>query len=124
MTDYLDVDDALVIVDIMGQQVRDIGLLASAVARPRASAFGEDVYRTLAAKGAALIDGVNRNHPLVDGNKRLSWICAVVFAGRNGFDLSADVDDAERVIMLAAGGHLELDQLTNWITENLTTKQT
>ena len=122
MTDYLDVDDALIVVDIMGQQVRDIGLLASAVARSRASAFGEDVYRTLSAKAAALIDSVNRNHPLVDGNKRLSWICAVVFVGRNGFDLSADVDDAERVIMLAAGGHLELDQLTNWITENLTNR--
>ncbi len=119
MTDYLDTDDAMDIVAVMGQQVRDIGLLASAVARPRASAFGNDAYRTLPAKVAALLDGVNRNHPLVDGNKRLSWICAVVFAQRNGFDLTADVDDAERIILRVAAGDIHLDQLTNWITAHL-----
>ncbi len=119
MTDYLDTDDAMDIVAVMGQQVRDIGLLASAVARPRASAFGDDAYRTLPAKVAALVDGVNRNHPLVDGNKRLSWVCAVVFAQRNGFDLAADVDDAERIIFPVAAGDIHLDQLTHWIAAHL-----
>ncbi len=119
MTDYLDCDDGLEIVSVMGQRVRDVGLLASALARPQASAFREDAYSSFPAKVASLIDGINRNHPLVDGNKRLSWVCAFIFAQRNGFTLQADVDDAELCIRSVAADELSLDQLTNWVADHL-----
>ena len=54
--------------------VRDHGLLSSAVARPQASAFGEDAYPDLESKAAALLQSLVRNHPLIDGNKRLGLL--------------------------------------------------
>ena len=76
MTDFLGTEDALIIAEEMGLVVRDPGLLAGAVARPLASAFGADAYDILERKLAALIEAIDRGHPLVDGNKRLSWVCA------------------------------------------------
>lgn len=69
---YLSVDDLLEIASgVIGTfAVRDRGLLASSVARPRASAFGEDAYRTFAGKAAALTHSLARNHAWVDGNTR------------------------------------------------------
>lgn len=52
--------------------VADAGLLQSALARPQATVFGQDAYRSLAAKAAALMESLARNHCLVDGNKMWS----------------------------------------------------
>lgn len=120
MTEFLTVEDASELATaVLHQPVRDYGLLASAVARPQASAFGADAYASFPAKVAALIDGINRSHPLVDGNKRLSWLCAVVFAQLNGFDLTTHVDEGERVILAVAAGTMELDALTDWVSAHL-----
>ena len=64
-------------------------------------------------------DGVNLNHPLMDGNKRLCWVCAVIFAQRNGFDLANDVDDAEKMIITTTAGNVAFDQLTTWVADHL-----
>ncbi len=58
---YLTTEDGLAIAGYMGLQVRDAGLLASALARPAATAFGTDIYPTLELKIAAFMHGVNRN---------------------------------------------------------------
>jgi death-on-curing protein len=115
MTNYLSVEETLLIVHEMGFVIRDEGLLGAAVARPQSSAFGEDIYQSFDEKCAALLDGVNRNHPLVDGNKRLSWVCATNFAAINGFDLVADQVEIFRAVTAVAAGHLELEALTQWI---------
>jgi len=120
---YLTVEDGLAIAARAGLTVGDPGLLASAMARPQASAFGEDAYPTLALKAAALIDSINRNHPLVDGNKRLSWLCAVVFMRLNGFDIAADPDDAEQLIVAVAVGRAELPAISTWIEDHTGTFQ-
>jgi death-on-curing protein len=79
--DYLSLEDLLEIAigTIDEVAIRDRGLLASAAARPRSSAFGEDAYPMFAAKAAALMHSVARNHALVDGNKRLAWAATRVF---------------------------------------------
>jgi death-on-curing protein len=115
MTDYLDTEDALIVAEELGLVVRDPGLLAAAVARPAASAFGADAYDTLAQKVAALIAGINRNQPLVDGNKRLSWVCAVVFAHLNGADLIAEQSDINDAVRGVAAGDGSLGRLTTWV---------
>ncbi|MGV1036441.1 MAG: type II toxin-antitoxin system death-on-curing family toxin [Candidatus Nanopelagicales bacterium] len=120
MTDYLSTEDAAQIAELLGQSVRDLGLLASAVARPQASAFGVDAYGSLPEKIAALIDGINRNHPLADGNKRLSWICGVTFANLNGHELATNPTDGERVIIAAAAGDIDLSALAVWVEQHLT----
>ena len=72
MTVFLDRDDVLVAAAAaLGTQpaVADYGLLDSAVARPRATAFGLDAYPTLLTKAAALMQSLARNHSLVDGKQ-------------------------------------------------------
>jgi death on curing protein len=66
------------------QKVRHLELLEAAVARPSASAFGEDAYPTLAEKAAALLHSVARNHPFTDGNKRTATLSALMMLAANG----------------------------------------
>ncbi|MFT4125129.1 MAG: type II toxin-antitoxin system death-on-curing family toxin [Gordonia sp. (in: high G+C Gram-positive bacteria)] len=88
--------------------VRDEGLLQSAIARPRASAFGLDAYPSLWDKAAALMHSLATNHPFVDGNKRTSWQCAYVFLAINGIDPSVELDNdaAEIFVLDVAEGRL------------------
>ena len=96
---------------IVGVVVRDIGLLASAAARPQTTAFGEDAYVGVAGKAAALMHSLARNHALVDGNKRLAWAATRVFCLMNARDLAFDVDAAETLVISAATGELDASAL-------------
>jgi death-on-curing protein len=112
MTEYLDLDDLLEIgrQAIVGEVVvRDYGLLESALARPRASVFGEDAYPDRHHKAAALLHSLARNHALVDGNKRLAWTACRTFLAINGQWISAPEDDRfDLVIRVATGFEPEL----------------
>ncbi len=116
---HLTVEDAVDLAEALGFTLRDLGLLASAVERPRTSAFGEDIYPTLELRIAALLHGINRNHPLVDGNKRLSWVCAVAYARINGFDLYASQDDIYDMVIGVASGKTEVPEIAEWISLHL-----
>jgi death-on-curing protein len=87
--------------------VRDIGLLESALARPQASAFGEDAYPTLDVKAPALLHSIARNHALVDGNKRLALAALISFYGMNGRRLTLTNDDAYDLVTQVAAGELD-----------------
>jgi death-on-curing protein len=92
--------------------VRDIGLLEAAVHRPRASVLGHDAYPDLLAKAGALLHSLARNHPLVDGNKRLAWLATYVLCAKNGVELDADDDLAyELVTNVAAGSIDDVDEI-------------
>ena len=91
--EYVELEDILQLVRHLGVgPVHDVGLLDSAVARPRSSAFGEDAYSSISLKAAALLHSITNNHALVDGNKRLAWLATTVFLDLNGLapDLSND----------------------------------
>lgn len=113
--DYVDLGDALEAVKQLGLTVHDVGLLASALERPRTNLFGTEVYPDIHHKAAALMDGVNRADALIDGNKRLCWVLTVLFYERNGFDLSADVDDALQFVLSVAGTHQEVPDIAAWL---------
>lgn len=87
--------------------VRDHGLLESALARPRATAFGQDAYEGLEEKAAALLHSLARNHALVDGNKRLALASTIAFLGINGRRLTLTNDEAYTLIMDVASGQLD-----------------
>jgi death-on-curing protein len=120
--DYLSVDDLLEIAvgviegDVV---VRDHGLLASAAARPRSSAFGQDAYPTFADQAAALMHSLARNHALVDGNKRLAWAATRVFCLLNGRDLRFDIDEAEATVIAVASGELDARALAVVLREHV-----
>lgn len=88
-------------------EVRDYGLLEAALARPRASAFGEDAYKTLDEKAAALLHSLAKNHALEDGNKRLSLAGLIAFYGMNGRRLTLTNAQAYDLIIDVADGTLD-----------------
>ena len=88
-------------------KVRDHGLLESALARPRATAFGQDAYPTLDEKAAALLHSLARNHALVDGNKRLALGGLIAFYGVNGRRLTLTNDAAYELVTAVAAGTLD-----------------
>ncbi len=104
----LDLDDLLHIARrTLGEfEVRDIGLLESAAVRPRSTAFGEDAYPSVHDKAAALLHSTARNHPLVDGNERLSSAATIAFYGLNGMQLTRSNDEAYEFVMAIASGEL------------------
>jgi len=113
---FLDVEDLLHIAErATGApvEVRDLGLLDSAAARPRASAYGSDAYSTLHEKAAALLHSVVRNHALVDGNKRLSWLATVVFLDLNGHAPDLDDDAAFALVMDVAAGAADVAEIAD-----------
>jgi death-on-curing protein len=113
---HLDLDDLLyVAARTLGEvQVRDAGLLESALARPRSSAFGEDIYPSIHGKAAALQHSVARNHALVDGNKRLALAATIAFYGLNGFRLTLSNDEAYDLVIAVASGELDdVDVMTS-----------
>ena len=87
--------------------IRDVGLLESALARPQATAFGSDAYPSLDAKAAALLHSLARNHALIDGNKRLALAAVIAFYGLNGRRLTLTNDDAYELIINVAAGKLD-----------------
>jgi death-on-curing protein len=87
--------------------VRDYGLLESALARPQASAFGEDAYPDIHQKAAALLHSLARNHALVDGNKRIGFAATIAFLGMNGIRLTLSNDEAYDLVMNVATGALD-----------------
>ncbi len=119
--DYLSVDDLLeVAAGVLDEvRVRDAGLLASAAARPSTTVFGADAYPTFAAKAAALMHSLARNHALVDGNKRLAWSATRAFCLLNGRDIRYLVDAAERFVLSGAAGQLDGPQMAAWIDAHL-----
>ena len=119
--DYLSVEDLLEIAaGVLGQvPVRDVGLLASAAARPATVVFGDEAYPTFGEKAAVLMHSLARNHALLDGNKRLAWAATRAFCLLNARDLRYDVDDAEAFVVRVAAGVLDVHAMTAWIDEHL-----
>lgn len=111
---YLDVESLLTLADLAvgGQaQVRDVGLLSSAAARP-GSGFGDfEAYPSLYEKAAALLHSLVRNHALIDGNKRLGWTAAVVFCDLNGSWIEAPDDEAYDLVIAVAEGRLDVPEI-------------
>lgn len=108
---YLTVEDLVRIAEAaigVPPRVRDIGLLSSAATRPQTFVFGHDAYPEVWSKAAALLHSLARNHPLVDGNKRLAWTAARVLLYLNGVPaVPVDAVEAERFVLSVADGTLD-----------------
>ena len=98
--------------------VRDLGLLESAVARPRASFEGKELYPELFTKAAALMDSVINNRPFVDGNKRMGITAAGLFLRINGWKLTATLDELETCTLRVATVGMKVAELALWLRDN------
>ena len=94
--------------------LRDVGLLVSAVTRPQAVFAGSDLYPSLEAKAAALMQSLILNHPFLDGNKRTGVTAAALFLLGNGRGLTADNAEVERFTYAVTNGQITLDEMALW----------
>jgi death-on-curing protein len=119
VSELLTFEDALAVLDEMHLVLADPGLLASAVARPASTVFGEDAYPDLITKDAALLESVVRNHALVDGNKRAGWALAMVTLWLNDYELDYDEGEAFVMVMSVAEGTSRLAEITQWLADRV-----
>jgi death-on-curing protein len=99
--------------------IRDVNALESALAQPRQSFGGIDLYPDLATKASALCFSLVLNHPFVDGNKRVGHAAMEVFLLVNGHEIRAGVDEQEQLMLQLAAGHLKRDALVEWVKQHL-----
>lgn len=98
--------------------IRDVGLIESAVARPQASYAGEDLYRDIFDKTAALLQSLLKNHPFIDGNKRTALSSAGIFLKMNGYILQNKHKEEVEFAIKVDNEHLSLEQITSWLKKN------
>lgn len=97
--------------------LRDRGALESAVAQPRMTFSGVDLYPQLTDKAAALCFSLVMNHPFVDGNKRIGHAAMETMLVINGVELIATVEDSEATILSLAAGSLSRAEFTTWVKD-------
>ncbi len=99
--------------------VRDRGALESAVAQPRMTFGGQELYASLAEKASALAFSLVMNHPFVDGNKRVGHAAMAVLLRANGYDLTGTLDEHEEVFLAVACGTITRRDFAQWINEHM-----
>lgn len=119
--EFLSLEDLLDIVTALRiGPVRDLGLLNAAALRPQTTLMGQDAYSSTAAKAAALLESLTKNHALIDGNERLAWASCSVFFSLNALEISETVsnDDVYDLVVAVASSRVTLEQvcatLSDW----------
>ncbi len=118
MTRYLDLESFVNQLQRIVFRVRDLGLLYSALSRPRASLFGQDAYPSIYLKAAALMESIILNHPMIDGNKRSSWFGLNAFLLLNGLVIEADQVEAYEFVLGIATKKIDIESSANWIEKH------
>jgi len=93
--------------------------LEAALAQPRLTFDQSDLYPSLVSKAAALCLSIIMNHPFVDGNKRVGHAGMETFLILNGYQIQADVDQQERIILHLAAGEIHRDEFTSWLNDHV-----
>ncbi len=107
--DFLTLEDALFKITLLGFYVKDPGLLDSALSRPKTTVFGQFAYPSIETMAAAMHQSLLKNHPLVDGNKRTSWMLLNTFLELNGHELEMTDDEGMDFTLGVAESRYDLD---------------
>lgn len=99
--------------------IRDLGALESAVAQPRMTFGGEELYPTIVEKASALGFSLIQNHPFLDGNKRIGHAAMEMLLVLNGYQISASIDEQVSVILQVASGEMRREAFTNWLRDHI-----
>ncbi|MBD2197075.1 MULTISPECIES: type II toxin-antitoxin system death-on-curing family toxin [Calothrix] len=122
---YLTLTEVLELYDRIIQQsggsagIANLGSVESALAQPTMTFGGEELYPTIIEKASALGFLLIKNHPFIDGNKRIGHAAMEVFLILNGFEIKATVDEQEQVILQVASGELRRDEFTQWLRQHI-----
>jgi len=99
--------------------IRDRGLLESAISRPFQTFDKKELYSDSIQKAAALIESIVKNHPFIDGNKRIGYVLMRLLLLDNGLDIIANQDEKFDFVIGIASGRLDFGQICNWIKKHL-----
>jgi len=99
--------------------IRNQGLLESALAQPCVSYAGQELYPSLIEKVTALGFSLINNHPFVDGNKRIGHAAIEVILLMNGYEIQADVDTQEAVILAVAASKMNRESFLEWLQRDV-----
>lgn len=98
--------------------LRDEGMLESAMNAPFQTFAGEEVYPSLQQKATRLCFGLVKNHPFIDGNKRIGAHAMLVFLALNGIELDYTQEELSGVILSLAAGEIDQSELLRWVIEH------
>jgi death-on-curing protein len=127
---YLSTDEVMELHQLLAAQsggsqgVRDRNGLESAIAQPSMTFDGQELYSTIAEKAVALGFTLIKNHPFVDGNKRIGHAAMETFLILNGFEIDALPDKQEQIILGVASGRIGRGAFVDWIRAHLITHRT
>jgi death-on-curing protein len=99
--------------------IRDVGLLQSALAMPQAGFGGKYLHRDICEMAAAYLFHLVKNHPFVDGNKRVGAVSAVVFLAMNDLTLDAPVPAFEELVLAVAQGQADKQAIAQFFREHV-----
>lgn len=96
-------------------EIRDTGMLESAIAQPQMTFGGQELYPDVAAKASAIGFSLVCNHPFIDGNKRVGYAAMETFLVMNGYELECSVDETEQIVLSVASGTTTRQELLDWL---------
>ena len=99
--------------------IRDKSSLESAISRPFQTFDKKELYPNPIEKSAALIESIIKNHPFIDGNKRLGYVLMRLLLMENGLDIEIDEESKYRFVIQIAKGDLKFDEICDWIKNNI-----
>ncbi len=102
--------------------IHDLNGLDSAIAQPRMTFGGEELYPTIVEKASALGFSLIMNHLFVDGNKRAGHAATETFLVLNGFEIKASTDEQEKIILQVAAGEMKREAFTEWLRAHVVEK--
>jgi death on curing protein len=102
-----------------GVGIRDLGALESAVAQPRMTFNGKELYPSVAEKASALGYSLIQNHPFIDGNKRTGHAAMETFLILNGYEISASTDEQVEILLGVASGKISRKVFTDWLQNHI-----
>ena len=97
--------------------IRDIGLLESALDRPK-NTYHYKPKSSLFELASSLGIGIAKNHPFIDGNKRTSFLLMYVFLANNGFTIETSENEVVRIMIKVAEGSIQEPELAIWLEKN------
>ena len=115
LTEVLDIHQDQLVRYGGGSGIRDIELLKSALGMPAATYGGEYLHTDLYEMAAAYLFHLVKNHPFVDGNKRVGAVAALVFLVLNGYDFDAPEDDFAEMVLAVARGEIDKAEVAVFI---------
>jgi len=99
--------------------VRDEGLLDAAINRPFQSFDGKDLYETPDEKSSAIFESVIKNHPFIDGNKRIAYVLMRLLLLQYHYDIAAKQEEKYQFVIEVASGMFDFEGIKQWISKRL-----